>query len=299
MPETEPNDLDPIPLTSEIIGGREKFLLYGAPKRGKTFTALTAPGPIYFLAIGGPNEAKTYFSKQFQEKHGKKDIIIQSALENVDKHGRCKTPAGFDHACNLLDRALELDDKGALPTETGGFETIVIDNATVLQEFQMNKTIYISNLTRSNSATGASTIDKVKQHGVLKPSDSDWGGAQSLMQNWYSWLFKLDKNIVFIAHEYEVTKADRATQTINLIGVQPLFVGKQRIRIANAFDNVWHFTYDHANYQARTVPQEVPTDIIAGTRVGGVIDKEWINPDLSVAIDKFKKHAESIERGEK
>ena len=78
----------PKPLTSEIIGEREKFLLYGAPKRGKTFCALTAPAPIYFLAIGGPNEATTYFSKQFQDKYGQKEILINSAIEDVDKHVR-------------------------------------------------------------------------------------------------------------------------------------------------------------------------------------------------------------------
>jgi len=120
-------------LTSEIIGRREKFLLYGAPKRGKTFCALTAPEPIFFLAIGGPNEAKTYFSKQFQDKHGQKDIYIESAIENVDKMGRCSNPVGFDHACTLLDEVLEKDDKGELDTETGGFETLIIDNCYHLE----------------------------------------------------------------------------------------------------------------------------------------------------------------------
>ena len=286
-------------LTSEIIGRREKFLLYGAPKRGKTFCALTAPDPIFFLAIGGPNEAKTYYSKQFQEKHGQKDIYIESAIEDVDKHGRCKTPKGFDHACNLLDEVLELDDQGKLDTKTGGFETLIVDNATVLAEFQMNKSIYISDLTRSDSATGASTQQKVKEHGVLKPSDADWGAAQSLMQNWYSWLFKIDKHIVFIAHEYYVTRANRATQSVDTVGIQPLFIGKQRSRIANAFDNVWHFTFDHAHYQARTIPTEKPVEIIAGTRLGGIISNDYQNPDLTKTIAKFKKHAEEIERGEK
>jgi len=286
-------------LTSEIIGEREKFLLYGAPKRGKTFCALTAPGPIFFLAIGGPNEAKTYYSEDFQKKHGKKDIYIESALEDVDKHGRCKTPKGFDHACNLLDEVLEKDDQGKLDTETGGFETLIVDNATVLEEFQMNKVIYISDLTRSGDTSGDSTQAKLKKHGILKPADSDWGGAQSLMQNWYSWLFKLDKHIVFIAHEYYLTVPNRATQSQDIIGIQPLFVGKQRGRIANAFDNVWHFTFDHALYQARTVPTEKPVEIIAGTRLGGVISNDYANPDLSNTIAKFKAHAEKIEKGEK
>lgn len=289
----------PRPLTSEIIGEREKFLLYGAPKRGKTFCALTAPEPIFFLAIGGPNEAKTYFSKQFQEKHGKKDIIIDHCVEEVDNMGRCKNPVGFDHACNLLDKALELDDKGELPTSTGGFETLIVDNATVLLEYQMNKVIYLSDLGRSSDTTGDSTYEKFKESGILKPSDSDWGAAQGLMQNWYSWLFKLEKHIVFIAHEYEVTKADRKTQTVNLIGIKPLFVGKQRNRIANAFDNVWHFYKQGQMYIARTEPIDKPVDIIAGTRLGGIVSPDYQNPDLTKTIQKFKKHAEEIEKGEK
>jgi len=286
-------------LTSEIIGQREKFLLYGAPKRGKTFCALTAPGPIFFLAIGGPNEAKTYFSEDFQKKHGKKEIHLEVALEDVDKHGRCKTPIGFDHACNLLDEVLEKDDKGTLETETGGFETLIVDNATVLQEFQMNKTIYISNLNRNPDAKGESTQDKLVKHGILKPADSDYGGAQGLMQNWYSWLFKLDKNVVFVAHEYEVTRANRATQSSDVVGIKPLFVGKQRDRIANAFDNVWHFTKQGQMYLARTVPVDKPIDIIAGTRLGGILSNDYPNPDLSKTIAKFKAHAEKIEKGEK
>jgi len=291
----------PSKLTSEIIGEREKFLLYGAPKRGKTFCALTAPGPIYFLAIGGPNEAKTYFSKDFQTKHGEKEIIIDSAIENIDKMGRCLEPAGFDHACILLDEALELDDQGKMETSTGGFETLIVDNATVLEEFQMNKAIHVSNLTQTaeKAAQGKSTQAKYKEYGMLKPSDSDWGAAQSLMQNWYSWLFKLEKHIVFIAHEYEVTRANRAAQSVDLIGIQPLFVGKQRSRIANAFDNVWHFTKQGQLYQARTVPVDKPIDIIAGTRLGGIIDKDYANPDLTEVIKKFKAHAEKIERGER
>jgi len=287
-------------LTSEIIGQWEKWLLYGAPKKGgKTFCSLTAPEPILFHAIGGPNEAKTYFSKDFQDKHGKKEIVIEVAIEDLDKRGRCKNPAGFDHACNLLDDALELDDKGKMETSTGGFETLVIDNATVLSEFQMNKVIHIANQFRSTQATGLSTYDKLMQEGILVPHDSDWGGAQSLMRDYISWLFKLDKHVVVIAHEYELTKANRATQGSDLIGVKPLFIGQQRDRIANMFDNVWRCTKQGQMYLARTTPIDKPFDIIAGTRLGGIIPNDYPNPDLTKTIEKFKKHAEMIEKGEK
>jgi len=284
-------------LTSKIIGQREKFLLYGAPKKGgKTFTALTAPEPILFHAIGGPNEAKTYFSKDFQNKHGPKDIIIDVVVEDLDKKGRCKNPIGFDNACNLLDEALEADDKGELPTETGGFETLVIDNGTVLSEFQMNKVIHIANSFRNAQAKGMSTYDKLMQEGILVPHDSDWGGAQSLMRDYVSWLFKLDKHVVFIAHEYEQTKANRATQSSDLIGIKPLFIGQQRDRIANMFDNVWRCTKQGQMYIARTIPADKPIDIIAGTRLGGIVDNDYIDPNITKTIEKFKKHAESIEK---
>ena len=286
-------------LTSEIIGQWEKWLLYGPPKRGKTFCALTAPEPIFFLAIGGPNEAKTYFSKQFQDKHGKKDIYIEWAKERLDKRGRCKEPAGFDRVCDLLDDALEKDNKGELDTETGGFETLIVDNATILQEYMMNKVIHIADTNRNPDAKGASTHETFLKHGILKPFDADWGGAQGLMRDWYSWLFTLEKHIVFIAHEKHITRANRKTQSSDLIAIKPQFVGQQRDIVANKFDNVWHFSKQGQHYQALTVPKDKPHDIIAGTRLGGIVPNEYPNPDLTKTIEKFKAHAEMIERGEK
>ena len=52
-------------------------------------------------------------------------------------------------------------------------------------------------------------------------------------------------------------------------------------------------------YVARTVPEDKPVDIIAGTRLGGIVSPDYQNPDLTKTIAKFKKHAEEIERGEK
>jgi len=285
-------------LTSEIIGRREKFLLYGPPKRGKTFCALTAPEPIFFLAIGGPNEAKTYFSADFQQRHGTKEIWIETAVEKVGKMGRYKHPEGFDNASIILDKFLELDDQGKMETSTGGFETLIVDNATILQEYMMNKVIYIADTNRNPDAKGASTHQTFMEHGILKPHDADWGAAQGLMRDWYSWLFAIDKHIVFVAHEKEITHANRATQSSDLIAIKPLFVGQQRNIVANRFDNVWHFYKQGPMYVARTVPEDKPIDIIAGTRLGGIVSPDYQNPDLTKTIAKFKKHAEEIERGE-
>lgn len=281
----------PTPISPEIIGEREKFLIYGAPKRGKTFLALTSPEPIYMLCVGGDNEVKTYFGEDFQKKHGKKDLSIDAVKENVDKMGRVKEPSGFDDVCRALDDALELDAKEEFPSQTGTFETLIIDNATVMQEFQMNKTIHIANTARDPDKTGYSTWEAYTKHGILTPFDSDWGGAQSLMQDWVSWMFNLDKNIIFIAHEYEVTRTSRATQVQEIVGIRPLFVGKQRTRIANAFDNVWRMTKNAQKYEARTTPGGEIADLIAGTRLGGIVPNDYQDPNISKTIKKFKEQA--------
>ena len=59
--------MTPTPISPAIIGEHEKFLLYGDAKMGKTFCALTIPEPIYFVTFMSDNEAKTYYSKEFQK----------------------------------------------------------------------------------------------------------------------------------------------------------------------------------------------------------------------------------------
>lgn len=281
--------MSPEPISPAIIGEREKFLLYGDPGMGKTFCALTLPEPIYFLAIGGPNEAKTYYSEQFQKKHGKKEILLDFVGEKIIK-GRVEAPSAFDDACIKLDEALELDQ-----ARTQEFASIVVDNATALSEFQMNKVIEIGHTSRNPEAKGFSTYEKFMKHGILTPFDAEWGASQSLMQKFVSWIFSLDKHVALVGHEYDVTVPNRATQGESLIGVKPLFIGKQRDRIANMFDNVWRFTKQGQLYIARTMPQDKPFTVIAKTRVGGVVDHDYIDPDLSDTIKQFQKYAAQFE----
>ncbi len=284
----------PSPISPEILDGREKFLIYGAPKTGKTFTALTSPEPIYHLGVGGDNEVKTYFGKHFQDKHGKKDLVTDYVSETIGKMGKVKDPIGCDAVSRCLDEALELDAKENFPSKTGTFETLVLDNATNLQDFQMNKTIHISNDTRSPGAEGYSTWEAYMKHGILAPFDSDWKGAQSLMSQWVSWMFDIDKNIIFIAHEYEVQKANRKTQLPDLIGIRPLFVGKQRTRIAQKFDNVWRMTKNGQKFEARTIASDSPYEIIAGTRLGGIVSNDYQDPNISKTIIKFQAQAKAV-----
>lgn len=273
--------MSPQLLTPDLVGTREKFLIYGEPGTGKTRAALTAPGPIYFLAIGGPNEVKTYFSPSFRQAFPDKKVYLDVAEESIDERGQFDEAVGFDRACDLLDDALEADRKGDL-----NFETIVIDNATILSEFQMNKVFEISQIDAKDKTKTA--LRKLRDHGIYTPADYDWGGAQSLMGKFVSWLFKLDKHIVFVAHEHQDTTTDRASHTQIIQSVKPLFIGKQRNQIANLFDNVWRMTMNGQFFEARTVATDRPFSVIAKTRVGGVLDRDFRDVDLEWAIQQLQ-----------
>ena len=276
------------PISSDIVGDAEKFLLYGDPGMGKTFAALTLPEPILFIAVGASNEAKTYYSKQYQKKHGKKEIHIGVAEESTDqKGGFYGDPIGFDNACTILDMALEQEEAG-----TFAFNSIVIDNATILSEFQMNKVLSISYID-ANDKSGTAYL-KLREHGIRTPYDSDWGGAMSLMNEFVTWLFQLNKHVALVAHEHKDQIADRKSHSQVIKGVKPLFVGKQRTIIANRFDNVWRFTRNAQFYEARTTPLNSPYDVIAKTRIGGVIEEDYRDVDLSFSIKELQKAAEEV-----
>jgi len=280
----------PQPISAEILDDNEKCLLYGVAGTGKTFAALTAPEPIYFMAIGGPNEAKTYFSKQFQSQHGKRTVFIDSIQENIGKRGLVKKAEGFDRVCDALDIALELDDKGEME-----FATLVIDNATMLSAMQAYKVIEIANASGvgDDRKKKDSAYEKFQKSGILTLFDSDYKAIQSLMWQWTNWVFDLPKNVVFIAHEYQDTVPNRATQSQDIVGVCPQFYGRHRKDIPNMFDNVWRMSRNGQLYEARTEFQGKPFDIVAKTRVGGVVSKNYSDVNLSKSFKQLQDQARS------
>lgn len=283
--------MSPKPLSSDMIGQREKFLLYGEPKTGKTFCAGTLPEPIYYLAIGGDNEPKTFLGKDFIRKHGKKDIQFDEIKETRGARGIVNEPSGFDDACIALDEALEMDDKG-----TFQFASIVVDNATILSEMQMAKAIAISHM--GAKAGKETTMDKYEASGILTPYDNDWGAAQSLMRQFVSWLFNIDKHVALIAHEHKETTTDRKTRTQQIVAVKPQFIGKDRDQISNIFDNVWRFSRNGQLYVARTTPLGSPFPVIAGSRIGGIVDENYSDPNLADVIEEYKDYAKEYDTTE-
>lgn len=260
------------PISPAIIGEHERFLLYGRPKTGKTFTALTLPPPIYFLTFGDPSEVKTFYSKQFQEKYGK---VLKASELFVD------VATTSQHAKDLAEKAINEDISG----KGQQFASIIVDSVSELIEFQME------------TATG--TIDTVvKDTDMSNPHKGEWGKAQNIMKIFVSELWAVPKHIAMVAHEYEIMTPGLSQNSV-VSGVVPWFIGKQRTDMPRKFDNVWRMTRDGADmYVARTdagVDPKGGFSIVAGSRIGGVISKDYSDPNLTKAIAKFRAHADAME----
>lgn len=287
-------------LTTDILGQYEQFLLYGEPKTGKTLTALTAPEPIYVLCVGPANELKTRWSKAYMDRYpGERAIFFDEAVEDYGKMGEITdNPVGYDRAMEFLEKLFMSVKKGDREWSNGAYdrpETIIVDNATVFSEYQMNKAIaagYDLANVKANTA-----MARLRDYGIVKPADSDWGAAQSLMTKFISFTFTQPFHFVFIAHEYKEQKAKAGNnREREEVGVYPLFIGQQRTQIARAFDNVWRHSVvgggRTAAYQAQTDGDDI---VVAGTRVGGVLPQFYQNPDLTRVIEKFKEYPKSLD----
>jgi hypothetical protein len=281
-------------LTPELVlGQREKILLIGEYGTGKTQIALSAPDPIWAIGVGGLNEFKTRYSKHFINKVGKKEVYVDSVIEGRGAQGTMlDNPTGFDAFCDTIDAGLEWNDK-----QGNIIESLVIDNATILEIYQMNKAIAAEYMMAGN--VQKTTLTREREYGIRKPGDNTYAGAQSLMDRIVGWLFELPFHIILVSHEYKewAPVSDKPNErNKRVVGVKPLFVGQQRINIPNMFDNVFRNTVSGSGRTRQFYTQTVGDDVVAAkVRVGGILQAEN-EKDLNLTdmIDRFKAHGESL-----
>lgn len=277
----------PQPITSDLGGDREKFLFYGEFGTGKTYAALTAPGPIYVMCVGPENELKTALGPSFTKQHGNKLSEIQYDVieEPRGKRGMFTEATGYDRVCDTLDEALELRRKGDFP-----FQTLVIENATTLSEYAMHKVMVLG-----ASGTGkesSKALKRLRDHNILIPADYDYKSEMSLMDQFIDWVYHLDVHVVLIAHEHVESTFDRTERTQHIVSLKPQFIGKNRINIPRLFDNVWRFSAAGGHKGRRYMAQTDGTDdppVKAKTRVGGILPLMYSNVNLEDAIAKIQK----------
>lgn len=266
----------PQPVDGRILGKRHKILLYGEGGSGKTFTAGTMPGNIYIIVFGGPNEITTYLSPDFRNKHPqKKDkLFFDFATEEVGERGHFVEADAYDHACDLVTEALEMEKRGEF-----SFDSIVIDSATGLRRYGMNKALEF-NYARATQKDKA-TLANYRKENIIVPADNDWGAEQSLTLQFIEWLFKLDKHICLVTHEWTETKQDRGSRQTTVLARRPLFTGRHRIDIPAWFDFVWRITPKKLGQGIIAQAQPYGDNVnYAKTRLGGILPPEIRDPNL-------------------
>jgi hypothetical protein len=278
----------PHPVDASIIGEREKILLYGAGGVGKTFTAGTMPGNVFFIVFGGPNEVKTLMSPDFRGKHPEKEgkLFYDFTTEPLGKRGHFKSADAYDQACDLLDEALRLEEKGDF-----AFDSLVIDSATGLRRFAMNKAMEV-NFHRATSGTTKTALARLRDENIIIPGDNDWMSEMSLTTQFMDWVFRMDKHVCVCTHVWETKKRDRASGETIISDQKPLFTGKNREEIPTMFDNVWYVSSISKGRgiiaQLQTVGDNTTS---AKTRMGGALAPVERDPDLTKIIKKLQKAA--------
>lgn len=284
----------PEPATpTSVLTEYEHILLYGPGGTGKTFTAGTAPEPQWWLTPGGKNELKTVFSPDFIAKHGKKEIHVTSVREERERGQVIDNPPGYDYCCDAVDGFLEWNDKNGM-----GVKTIVVDNATILEEYMMSKAIFAEYMLASNK--DKTVLKQEREFGIRRPHDSTYGGAQSFMDRFVNWLHELPFHIVFVAHSYETYQTDEGRGQKKLLSVQPLFVGAQRTAVPNKFDNVWYASVMGGGRSTTFGIQPQRDEVVlAKSRVGGILDRTYErDPDITEIVKQYQAHAESLEESD-
>lgn len=273
---------------------RVMLLLYGEAGAGKTYTALTAPRPVLFILIGGEDELHTALGKTFRQNYpdfdAEKDLYYHVVSDEMGKRGVFSAAKAFDEAGDVVEEALKRD---ADPDDEFHFSTIVIDNLSRLNDAAMNKSIEFSHRRASDSSRGKSTMNAMMKHGIVAPSDSDWGGAMSLVKQFTNWLMnKCDKHIVYVCHEWIKSSVDRKTKQETMQMVKPQLIGNLRQHLPNQFSCVWRQDIEG---QYHVVHTEGDGTFIAKTRMGGTLDVTIRDPNLTELFSQLLDATETVE----
>lgn len=217
-----------------------KALAFGRFKVGKTFGAATFPRTNFMDFDGG---IATLLNPDFVKRHGyRKDIEFETFFEKqVDKNGVVRSHNAFDDACRYFDKWMAVGQRDK-------FDTWVVDSATSLSQFAMNKGMIL--LGGPSLSIASKTHQQAVNTGVVYPKMQDYGVERGMVTQFIRMLLTADKNVLVLCHEKEITDDNG-----NLKAIVPLLTGKGVEEVPIMFDEVW-------NVQRRPVGTETVVQLI-------------------------------------
>ncbi len=251
-------------------------MLYGQSKTGKTYYAGTAGPRTLFINIGDGIE--TLMAPAFTLRYpDSKNMIMVDIRENNPKG----SAEAFDMVCDAVDYALDkFPDK---------FDNIILDEATALRRYALNKAVELNTSERKNAVRGKRTEE------FLKTDIGDYGMEMSMIE-WflgtYTPKFKeANKNFLMLAHERQIyNKPANIGGEATLKKVMPGFTGKTFPDTVPAyFDDVWHAEQvgggNNVVYRIRTAGDESE---VGGSRHGGIFAVVETNPNFQSFLARIK-----------
>lgn len=268
------------------FGEAVTMLAYGGSGVGKTMFCATAGPRTLFINIG--DGITTIQSPVVRARDFKDGFPIVATIreERDPETGLFKTARAFDQVCDAIDYGL-----AKFPEK---FDTIVIDDATALRAFAVNKGLELN-----EDFQRSKTLENSRKFGGIVMAVQDFAAEMNLIAQFIDGTISLckgaGKHLIMTAHERYVFKKikDQAGKVIGeeIDKVRPAFTGKTfPDEILAPWDLVWNLnvarTTQGGVYRAWT---EDAMTIRAKSRYPGVFKPLESNINFLEIVARIKK----------
>jgi hypothetical protein len=253
------------------------LMVYGQSKSGKTYFAGTCGPRTLFINIGDGLE--TLKSPAFTQRYPSAREMLTVDIQETS------TTAAFDAITRTIDFCMD--------TQSANFDTIVLDEATALRRFAMNKAMTYNNQNRSRAARTSEFVQVELGDYKIEMDMIEWFLGEYIPR------FKqANKNFLMLAHERQIYgKPPKMGDEAPLIKIVPGFTGKTfPDKVPAYFDDVWRSEVVGKSplvYRLITARSE---KLLVGSRHGGIFAPEESDPNFLKLLDRIKKQIPYVEK---
>lgn len=261
-------------------GEGANILYYGPAGAGKTWFGGTAGPETLYIDTG--DSLDTLKSPGFRARHnGVERMLTIKIREKLGARGKLDRATALDCVTDAIDHALKF-----FPDR---FRTVVLDDATSLGEFSMDKSLEINEQT-GKSKTNTQVVSK---YNVVIPAMQDYQVDKAIMQQFVVSYKQIlcggGRNFIVIAHQRAQFVEGKKMGEQMLSSVFPLFTGQNTPdHIPRLFSNVWLAEVvgggNNVAYRARIAGDEVR---MAKCRHNGVFKERNGEPSTVIVDPNF------------